>query len=175
MGLVRTRDGVEIWTRSFTASSADAFRLQETIASRIEGELRSRFAGNAAHRADALVTDARAYGAYRSARSLLNRRGPGNARAARVLLEEALAADPGFAPAWALLSIAESLVLAQGTAATAELRRSAIVHRDHDVVPENDLDVTTRMGSHPRGRRRQRLGPFQTLVPGPSAGSAGLR
>lgn len=128
IGLVRTRDGVEIWTRRFTASADHAFHLQDTIATRIEGQLRSRFAGDKANRAEALATDARAYGAYRSARSLLNRRGAANSRAARLLLEEALQADPGFAPAWALLSIAEALSVAQGDSQDPARRQRARAH-----------------------------------------------
>ncbi len=160
--LIRASDGSHIWTEDYDRELTDIFKTQDDIAQAIAGALRVPLGLQSGK---ALVSnrtnDTETYQQYLRAKALVRRRdfGVANPMTAPVsLLEEAVARDPNYAPAWALLSQAYSLTtqddraFRQGTAD--ELRRvldanlskaDAAARRAMDLAP-HDGDAYTALG-----------------------------
>jgi serine/threonine-protein kinase len=98
--LVRA-DGNVLWRDKFDRRFADVFAIQDDISRAIVTELKLTL-GPEPRR---YVTHPQAYEPYLRARALMQRAGPGALEVIR-LLEEAIAADPGYAPAHAALASA---------------------------------------------------------------------
>jgi DNA-binding SARP family transcriptional activator/TolB-like protein/Flp pilus assembly protein TadD len=125
--LTSTSDGVAIWEDSFRARLGDPLALQEAIANGIEGKLRGRLAPGGGARADQIATTPEVYALYSQARSLLRDRSSDSALRAQLLARKALALDPNYAPAWAVL--AETMHFSDfGYGATADRRSLAIFY-----------------------------------------------
>ena len=109
VSLVRTDDGVEIWTDTLDRSLDDAFKLQSEVASEIEGRIRGRLASKQGTQPDNIATSAPVYMLFNDARAQLREhRGKGSDEALQQL-KQAVAIDPNYAPAWAALSVAQRL------------------------------------------------------------------
>ena len=104
--LVRTRDGTELWNKSFDRQLDDIFTLQSEIAGEIEGHIRGRLAERGGVKAENIVTSGEVYALYSEARATLRKRDSLRYEEARAQLSEAVRRDPNFAPGWAALSIA---------------------------------------------------------------------
>lgn len=103
VSLTRTSDGVAVWHDSFEGRMGEPFALQDAVASGIEGRLRAQLAPGGGHRAEQIATTPEVYAVYSEARELVaSRHFPGPERA-EALLRQAIASDPNYAPAWALL------------------------------------------------------------------------
>jgi len=99
--LVRASDSSHVWSQSFDRDLSDIFAVQDEIAAAVARELELKLFGGPAPKAQ--PTDPRAYALYLQGRhyfSLLSATGFEQAIPA---LEEALAIDPEFAPAWGIL------------------------------------------------------------------------
>jgi len=101
--LVRASDGMALWSEDYYAPFADIFDIEDAIAKAVAGALQVRVP------ADAVLVRSRtanmaAYEQYVRARPLIRARGPKPFADAAVLLEQAVAADPNFAPASAMLA-----------------------------------------------------------------------
>jgi TolB-like protein/tetratricopeptide (TPR) repeat protein len=99
--LVRASDGMQLWSEDYYTPFADIFDVQDAIAKSVAGALQVRV--------DAAPVPSRtrnmaAYEQYLRARPLIRARGPKPFADAAVLLEQAVAADPNFAPASAMLA-----------------------------------------------------------------------
>jgi serine/threonine protein kinase len=94
--LVRAADDVPLWSARYDRELKDIFAIQDEISRSIVNELRLKL-GRGQRRYTANVE---AYDRYLKARVLQSRRGPAT-RQAIDLFDEVLAADPGFAPAYA--------------------------------------------------------------------------
>jgi TolB-like protein/Tfp pilus assembly protein PilF len=105
--LVRTTDGVQLWSENYDRELKDIFATQEDIAEAIVGALRVPLG---LQRGERLVsnrtTNLESYSEYLKARALLRAR---SADEARAVLEPVVERDPGYAPAWALLARAYNL------------------------------------------------------------------
>jgi TolB-like protein len=109
--LVQADNGVGVWTNSYDREIHDIFATQENIAQAIAGALRVPLG---LQQGETLVSnrtgDTESYQDYLRAKTLVRARGVGNSLAdATALLEQGVARDPGYAPAWALLAQAYAL------------------------------------------------------------------
>ena len=128
--LVRAGDGVQLWSENYDRELTDIFAIQEDIAVAIAGALRVPL-GLA--QGDMLVrdrtNDLESYDQYLLAKALLSARGTNVAQAISIL-EQVVARDPEYAPAWGLLARASVLRPAVPTGSVEEARRAAQVSYD---------------------------------------------
>jgi TolB-like protein/DNA-binding winged helix-turn-helix (wHTH) protein/Tfp pilus assembly protein PilF len=103
--LIRVADESHVWASAFQRESGDLLKLQVELGETIADGLALKLAPNAGHMAGA--TSTKEYEAYLRGRHLLS---AGRPRIARLTLEDVVAADPGFAPAWAALAQAYSVL-----------------------------------------------------------------
>ena len=98
--LVRVAGDVPLWSERFDRPLEDVFAIQDEISRAIVNRLLLTL-GRGQRR---YQTNVEAYELYLRARSLLNKRGNDNARLATGLLEQVIAKDPAYAPAYAGLA-----------------------------------------------------------------------
>jgi len=106
VSLVRTRDGVGLWSQRLDGGVDDLFSMQSRIAGEIEGRVRGRLAPEQGRRPQNIATTGDVYTLYSQARAKLRQRDADGKAGALALLREAVARDPNFAPAWASLGVA---------------------------------------------------------------------
>jgi DNA-binding winged helix-turn-helix (wHTH) protein/TolB-like protein len=102
LNLLRTRDGTSLWSDTFDLNRTDIFKMQDEVAQRVATRLRLKLRPQTASSAHAIKPEA--YDYYMRAKlhtGLMNRN---DNEAAIDLLEKAVAVDPNFAAAYALLS-----------------------------------------------------------------------
>ncbi|HSG65317.1 MAG TPA: hypothetical protein VLD39_09955, partial [Gammaproteobacteria bacterium] len=99
--LVRASDSSHIWSKSFDRELGDIFAVQDEIAAAVVGELEIQLLGAPAPKAP--QTDPRAYALYLQGRHFSELYSSAGYEQAVAAFEAALAIDPAFAPAWALL------------------------------------------------------------------------
>ncbi len=103
--LVRAEDGTQLWTQDYYSNFADVFDMEEDIAKNVAQALK---APTGLGQGDRLVRDRtsnmEAYEKFLRAKPLIRARGGRAFADARVLLEQAVAADPNFVPALAMLA-----------------------------------------------------------------------
>jgi eukaryotic-like serine/threonine-protein kinase len=101
--LIDAHDGSVSWTESYSREIGDMHAAQQDIARAVAGELKALFAPAGRTGRDAYTPDIAAYELYLHGRNPAMRRGEHNRREGIDHLERAIAADPGFAAAWAAL------------------------------------------------------------------------
>ena len=99
--LVRAADGKALWSRRYDRPVEDVFAVQSEIAAAVAQHFATRLAPRDNPH---LVTRPEVYDRYLEARSLARERREPALTEARRLLQEAIAIDPGYAPAFASLS-----------------------------------------------------------------------
>lgn len=115
--LVSGLDGAHLWSQTYDRELGDLFEVQGDIAGAVAGVLEARLLARPAVAATPEARDIRAYDHFLRARFLFHRRDHDDLDQARSQLEAALAIDPEYAPAWALLSGVYSVqILEEGTA-----------------------------------------------------------
>jgi TolB-like protein/Tfp pilus assembly protein PilF len=103
--LVDAATGATRWQQSFDAPMTDVFRVQAEVAERVARELGVALAAGEREHLEARPTgDLGAYDLYLRGRYAWHQRTAAGLDQARRLLEQAVAADPGFAPAHAALA-----------------------------------------------------------------------
>ena len=108
--LVNVSDGSEIWGGQYTRNMADVSTLQQEITNDVASKLRSRLTGEQQKQmAQSTTQNAEAYQFYLKGRYLLNKRGVDNINKSIELFKQAIAADPGYAPAYAGLANAYNI------------------------------------------------------------------
>jgi len=100
---VRAADGTQLWSEDYYAPFADIFDIEDAIAKAVAAALQVRVPPEAVL-VRSRTTNMAAYEQYLRARPLIRARGPKPFADAAVLLEQAVAADPNFAPAAAMLA-----------------------------------------------------------------------
>ena len=132
--LIQADSGLNIWTENYDREFTDVFAIQEEIAQAIATALRFPLGlQKGQHLVSNRTSNADSYENYLRARALLRGRGalePGGPLTEAVkLLEQVVASDPNYAPAWGLLGQAYALIPAFSVASvngsTEELRRVA--------------------------------------------------
>jgi len=99
--LIRASDSSHVWSKSFDRDMSDIFAVQDEIAGAVASELEVKLFGSAAPKAR--PTDPRAYALYLQGRHFFSLFSTSGFQQAVPALEGALAIDPQFGPAWAML------------------------------------------------------------------------
>jgi len=103
--LIQAATGATRWQQSFDAPMTDVFQVQADVAERVARELGVALAaGDRRHLETRPTGDLDAYDLYLRGRYAWHQRTAAGLDQARRLLEQAVAADPGFAPAHAALA-----------------------------------------------------------------------
>jgi TolB-like protein/Tfp pilus assembly protein PilF len=103
--LVQAASAATRWQQAFDAPLTDVFQVQANIADRVARELGVALAaGQRQHLSERPTQDLAAYDLYLKGRHAWRQRTAGGLDQARRLLEQAIALDPGFAPAHAALA-----------------------------------------------------------------------
>src|SRR6185437_3128468 len=95
--LVRASDGYQIWSHSYDRQLTDIFAIQDGIAADVVKNLKVKLLGALP---TARATDPKAYTLYLQARQLANQSTADSFKSSNALLQQALAIDPRYAPAW---------------------------------------------------------------------------
>lgn len=103
--LVRTSDGVQLWSQDFDAKVDDLFALQGDIAREIEGRIRGRLAERGGVKPEHIATSGELYAIYSDARVKIRKEDAELYANAQDELREVVRRDPNFAPAWAALAM----------------------------------------------------------------------
>ena len=96
--LIRSVDSTHVWSATYDRALDDIFAIQDEIAAAVVGELRIKLIGEVSPQAEA--TDPEAYELFLQSRHARTRYAKETYQQAELLLTEALAIDPGYAPAW---------------------------------------------------------------------------
>jgi TolB-like protein len=122
--LVRADDGTYLWSESYDRELKGVFAVQENIAQAIATSLRVPLGlKEGQNLVSNRTSDIDAYEDYLRAQALVRARGDANARSqteATRLLEQVVARDPNYAPAWGLLGQAYALTAAFSGVATSK-------------------------------------------------------
>jgi len=106
--LIRSEDGFHLWSETYDRELTDIFEIQDEIARAVAEQLAASLGLSFDLSSETLVKerteDIVAYELYLKARQLYEKRGNDNLDTALLLLSEAIARDPDFAPAWSQLS-----------------------------------------------------------------------
>jgi TolB-like protein/Tfp pilus assembly protein PilF len=103
--LIRTADQTPLWAESYERDLEDVFEIQSDVARRIASSLAIELLPASASPSDSIPkATTEAYEAYLKGRYYWNRRTPVDLERAVTLLEDAVAKDPKYAPAWAALA-----------------------------------------------------------------------
>jgi len=111
--LVNAADGYPLWSERFDREMRDVFAIQDEIAAAVAAALKLKLGRKAAAPAARPLTTTEAYELYLKGRFHWNQRGAG-LRKARHYFELAVLEDPGYAPAYAGLADAFSLMAFYG-------------------------------------------------------------
>jgi TolB-like protein/tetratricopeptide (TPR) repeat protein len=105
--LVNGTDGVEVWSERFDRQLTGVFAVQDEIARAVVLALRGRVSSPApAEPASRPTTSPEAYARYLLGRHFIGQPSGEGFKRATEALEQAVALDPGYAPAWASLAYA---------------------------------------------------------------------
>jgi TolB-like protein len=102
--LVQVSDGFHLWSDTYDRELTDIFAIQDEIADAILNELKATLIGE--EQVASARTDPELYERYLLAKQRIYSRNGAQLENAVQLLDEVLAEDPGFAPAWAQRGIA---------------------------------------------------------------------
>jgi serine/threonine-protein kinase len=108
--LVNARDGFQLWSASFDRDVSDVFAVQDEVARAVVAALEVELVSGADAEVVELGTrNVAAYNAYLEGRFFWNRRTTRDIESSAVYFHDAIAADSGFARAWAGLASAYAL------------------------------------------------------------------
>jgi len=102
--LIRGDDGFHLWSETYDREISDIFEIQDDIARAVADQLAVSLGLSAGSLVKQKTTDIVAYEKYLRAHQLFLQRGIGNLDMALLLLSEAVARDPDYAPAWASIA-----------------------------------------------------------------------
>ncbi len=108
--LVKAEDGFQLWSENFDRNLDDIFAVQDAIAAEILDELAERLDLNAPKTRASIVTDPDVYAMYLEAKQLIHTRGLDAMERAETLLDQAIAQDANYAPAYAERALARILL-----------------------------------------------------------------
>ncbi|HEY5643294.1 MAG TPA: hypothetical protein VIS31_10500 [Woeseiaceae bacterium] len=97
--LIRVHDDSHLWSETWDRSLEDVFVIQDEIAAAVVSELKVRLLGSVPRAVDG---DPAAFSLYLQARHLSNQRTVESLTRAETLIDEAIAIDPDYTPAWVL-------------------------------------------------------------------------
>ncbi len=119
--LIRGDDGFHLWSETYDREINDIFKIQDEIAKAVASQLTESLGLTTS---EPLVKertqDLVAYDNFLRARQLYRQRGKDNLDQALLLLNEATARDPRFAPSWAMIAAIYSVYESYSTNETSE-------------------------------------------------------
>jgi TolB-like protein/Flp pilus assembly protein TadD len=113
--LTEALSGTLLWGEKYDCDVADAFTVQDSIAGQVAHALQQALPH---HKRAAAKIDPAAYELYLRARPLVKELAEHEARRAEPLLQQSIARAPDFAPSWAALAMARSILLPRDSDAT---------------------------------------------------------
>ncbi len=141
--LVGVADGYQVWSQTFEREVSDVFAIQDEIARAVTQALRVKLApGKPVAAPERRTAVPEAYEKFLLGRQLYHSRSSADDfRRAVAAFEKSIAADPGFAPAWAGLAVAlaASADFGESPAEVAALKQRAIEAADQAVLLAPDL------------------------------------
>jgi TolB-like protein/Tfp pilus assembly protein PilF len=108
--LVQVEDGFHLWSETYDRELTDVFAIQDEIASEILKQLRAQLLDEDIEIVEAQRTDPEVYDLYLLAKQRLYDRTAQTIESAVALLDQAIAKDPAYAPAYAQRGIATLLL-----------------------------------------------------------------
>ncbi len=108
--LTSTNDGLSLWSDTYEREAKDVFAVQENIARSIAEALELRLGPKGSAREAQGTANLQAYDAYLRGRYFWNARGAENLRRAVKHFDQAIAADPNFARAYAARAMTYGLL-----------------------------------------------------------------
>ena len=108
--LVQVEDGFHLWSDTYDRELVDVFAIQDEIANEILNQLKARLLGDEQQVIVSQRTDPEVYDRYLLAKQRLYSRTRQTIEAAAELLDQAIAKDPEYAPAYAQRGIATLLL-----------------------------------------------------------------
>lgn len=136
--LIRTSDGVHLWSQRYDRKLADVFSIQDEIATEVVKALQVALpVAEQKHLLRRRTEDVGAYQEYLKGTALLPGRKVENMRRAVAHFERAIALDPGYARAHAAAATALSLLDTYAVIGDAERqRRTSHIERALDLAPD---------------------------------------
>jgi serine/threonine protein kinase len=133
--LVRVSDDSPVWSETYERRMADMFEVQDDIARRITSTLSRmlKLTPTPTPAPAAAPRNVETYNKYLLGRYHWNRRTQTGLEEARRLFEQAIEADPEFAPAWSGLADATALMVSRWMA-TAELYQTSLAAAERAVA-----------------------------------------
>ena len=107
VSLIKTEDGLDLWSETFDREMNDIFSVQEEIARAVTGALKVKLLGGKAA-PSTQNTNAEAYNAYLHGKYFLGRSSREMLEKAVDYFEQSIELDPRYAPAWAGLGESRS-------------------------------------------------------------------
>jgi len=112
--LIQVKDGFHLWSESYDRKLDNVFAIQDEIASAILKQMKATLLQGEAKAITATRTDSKAYDLYLLAKQRMYERTRLTIESAAQLLDQAIAEDPDYAPAYAQRGIA-ALLLSEGS------------------------------------------------------------
>lgn len=106
--LIQVKDGFHLWSETFDRELTDIFAIQDEISATILQQLKAELVGEES--VAVARADTKAYDLYLLASQRIYERNQASLQMAADLLNQAVAIDPGYAPAYAQLGIATLLL-----------------------------------------------------------------
>lgn len=103
LNLLRTEDGVSLWSGTFDVKPTDVFQMQDNVSQQVAAHLRLKLRTSTQITTPPVKSEE--YDYYLRAKFHAGLQNPNDNDAAIELLEKAIAADPGFAAAYAALAL----------------------------------------------------------------------
>ncbi len=107
--LIRGDDGFHLWSETYDREITDIFKIQDEIAKAVANQLSESLGLSSETLVKERTKDLAAYENFLRARTLYQQRGKENLDRALLLLSEATARDPAFAPTWATIAAVYSV------------------------------------------------------------------
>jgi TolB-like protein len=108
--LIKVDDGFHLWSETYDRELTDVFAIQDEIANAILNEMKAALLGGEATVISSTRTDSKAYELYLLARQRMYEREELTLESAAELLDQAIAIDPLYAPAYAQRGIVTLLL-----------------------------------------------------------------
>jgi serine/threonine protein kinase/tetratricopeptide (TPR) repeat protein len=141
--LVSVADGYQIWADTYDRDVVDVFGVQDEIAIAVVAALKVRLLPEERPRASKRRTsNPEAYNQYLLGRYFFDRGNPENYRRSVEAYQKAVALDPGFAAAYAGLSISEALeadIFVESSGRLAQARKTALAAAAEALALDPDL------------------------------------
>ena len=120
--LIQVDDGFHLWSETYDRELTDVFAIQDEIANAILAQLKAALLEDGQIEVTVARADSQAYDLYLLAKQRMYERTGPTIQSAVELLDRAISADPGYAPAYAQRGIA-TLLLAEGAGTYGDIPR----------------------------------------------------